>query len=130
MNLVAKEFVSARDDERGVLVLSRFTGAARQLEDALIVNPLAIDDSARALADALSMDDGEQSRRMRRMRSTIAEFSTYWWAGQMLQDAARLRQHRGNGAARRDSGVATRIPSMRHALSRFPAARGAGRAGR
>ena len=123
MNLVAKEFVSARDDERGVLVLSRFTGAARQLDDALIVNPLAIDDAARALADALSMDDGEQSRRMRRMRSIIAEFSTYWWAGQMLQDAARLRQHRGGGAVRRDLGSGRdsidQIPSPE---SRIPAA--------
>jgi trehalose 6-phosphate synthase len=94
MNLVAKEFVSARDDERGVLILSRFTGAARQLTEALIVNPYAIDESARALADALNMTDAEQSRRMRRMRSDVAEFNTYWWAGQMLQDAARLRQHR------------------------------------
>jgi len=68
MNLVAKEFVSARDDERGVLILSRFTGAARQLIEALIVNPYAIDETARALADALSMRAGEQSRRMRRMR--------------------------------------------------------------
>ena len=94
MNLVAKEFVSARDDDRGVLILSRFTGAARQLTEALIVNPYATDEVARALADALSMGVGEQSRRMRRMRSTVAEFSTYWWAGQMLQDAARLRQRR------------------------------------
>jgi trehalose 6-phosphate synthase len=142
MNLVAKEFVSARDDERGVLVLSRFTGAARQLDDALIVNPLAIEDAARALADALSMDDGEQSRRMRRMRSIIAEFSTYWWAGQMLQDAARLRQHRGDGAVRRDLGFGiwdsidqipspeSRIPAARHSLSRLATARGGGRAGR
>ena len=92
MNLVAKEFVSARDDERGVLVLSRFAGAARQLAGALIVNPYAIDDSAHVLADALNMSDQEQSRRMRRMRATVAESSTYWWAGQMLQDAARLRR--------------------------------------
>jgi trehalose 6-phosphate synthase len=92
MNLVAKEFVSAREDERGVLILSRFTGAARQLADALLVNPYAIDDSAQVLSDALNMCDDEQSRRMRRMRSAVAEFSTYWWAGQMLQDAARLRQ--------------------------------------
>jgi trehalose 6-phosphate synthase len=94
MNLVAKEFVSARDDERGVLLLSRFAGAARQLDEAIIVNPYAIDDSAQALAGALQMPGEEQSRRMRRMRSAVAEFSTYWWAGQMLQDAARLRHHR------------------------------------
>jgi trehalose 6-phosphate synthase len=97
MNLVAKEFVSARDDERGVLVLSRFTGAARQLDGALIVNPYAVDDSADALADALNMSDREQSRRMRRMRATVAESSSYWWAGQMLQDAARLRRQTSPG---------------------------------
>jgi trehalose 6-phosphate synthase len=97
MNLVAKEFVSARDDERGVLVLSRFTGAARQLTEALIVNPYAIDDAAHALANALNMPADEQGRRMRHMRSAIAEFNTFWWAGQMLQDAARLRRETGRG---------------------------------
>jgi trehalose 6-phosphate synthase len=99
MNLVAKEFVAARDDGRGVLILSRFTGAARQLADALIVNPYAVDDSAQMLADALNMSVREQSRRMRRMRAAVAEFNIYWWAGQMLQDAAHLRQTRhGNGS--------------------------------
>jgi trehalose 6-phosphate synthase len=94
MNLVAKEFVSARDDERGVLILSRFAGAARQLAGAVIVNPYAIDDSAHALAEALTMCDDEQSRRMRRMRAAVAEFSTYRWAGEMLRDAACLRESR------------------------------------
>ena len=92
MNLVAKEFVSARDDERGVLLLSRFAGAARQLGDALIINPYAIDETARTLRAALDMSEEEQSRRMRRMRAAVSEFSAYRWAGQMLQDAARLRQ--------------------------------------
>jgi trehalose 6-phosphate synthase len=95
MNLVAKEFVCARDDERGVLVLSRFAGAAEQLTGAMFVNPYAIDDSAQVLADALCMADAEQTRRMRAMRSVVAESNTYWWAGQMLQDAARLRAPRG-----------------------------------
>jgi trehalose 6-phosphate synthase len=92
MNLVAKEFVAARDDERGVLVLSRFAGAARQLTGALIVNPYAIDEVADALAQALAMTDEEQAARMRRMRAVVAESSTYWWAGQMLQDVTRTRE--------------------------------------
>jgi trehalose 6-phosphate synthase len=92
MNLVAKEFVSARDDGHGVLILSRFTGAARQLAGALLVNPYAIDDSAHVLLEGLNMPAEEQSHRMSRMRSTVAAFSTYWWAGQLLQDASRLRQ--------------------------------------
>jgi len=91
MNLVAKEFVSARDDDRGVLILSEFTGAARELTEALIVNPYAIDDSARVLAEALRMEGKEQSRRMRAMRSIVAEFNTYRWAGEMMADAACLR---------------------------------------
>jgi trehalose 6-phosphate synthase len=91
MNLVAKEFVSARDDERGVLVLSCFAGAARQLGGALIVNPYAVDECAAALADALSMPEAEQSRRIRDMRSVLARFSTDWWASQMLMDAAQVR---------------------------------------
>jgi len=95
MNLVAKEFVAARDDNRGVLVLSQFTGAARELTDALMVNPYAIDDAARTLARALSMTPLEQERRMRAMRAVVAEFNAYRWVVEMLTDAARLRMNRG-----------------------------------
>jgi trehalose 6-phosphate synthase len=91
MNLVAKEFVTARDDDRGVLILSKFAGAARELTGALLVNPWAIDESADALAEALSMGDEQQSRRMRAMRSIVAEFNSYRWAAEMLSDGARLR---------------------------------------
>jgi trehalose 6-phosphate synthase len=91
MNLVAKEFVSARDDERGVLILSQFAGAARQLTGALKVNPYAIDDAARMLAEALSMTDSEQANRIRVMRSVVAEFNAYRWAAEIMADAARLR---------------------------------------
>jgi trehalose 6-phosphate synthase len=88
MNLVAKEFVAARDDERGVLVLSRNAGAAAQLTAALVVNPYDAGESARALARALAMPDAEQAMRMRVMRANVAEFNSYWWAGRMIQDAA------------------------------------------
>jgi trehalose 6-phosphate synthase len=91
MNLVAKEFVSARHDNRGVLVLSRFAGAARELTGALIVNPYAIDEAAEVLVQALRMTDMEQSQRMQAMRAVVAEFNAYRWAGEMLADAARLR---------------------------------------
>jgi trehalose 6-phosphate synthase len=92
MNLVAKEFVAARDDEQGVLVLSEFTGAARELSEALIVNPYDLDEAWRALAAALDMPLDEQRDRMRSMRSLVAEFNVYRWAGRMLVDAARLRR--------------------------------------
>jgi trehalose 6-phosphate synthase len=90
MNLVAKEFVCARGDGRGVLVLSRFAGAAQQLTDAVLVNPHAIDRTAEALAEALRMPAAEQSRRMRRLRANVAAFDTTWWSGQMLRDAGEV----------------------------------------
>jgi trehalose 6-phosphate synthase len=93
MNLVAKEFVAARDDEHGVLVLSRFTGASRELTEALIVNPYDFDEASSALATALNMSPNEQRERIRSMRAYLAEFNVYRWAGRMLVDAARLRTH-------------------------------------
>jgi trehalose 6-phosphate synthase len=92
MNLVAKEFVSARDDEQGVLVLSRFTGAARELPEALIVNPYDTDQCADALFVALTMSPKEQRTRMRVMRGLIETFNIYRWAGRLLIDAAALRR--------------------------------------
>jgi trehalose 6-phosphate synthase len=104
MNLVAKEFVAARDDERGVLVLSRFTGAARELTEALLVNPYDLDEASAALATALAMPAQEQEERMRAMRGIVAEFNVYRWAGRMLTDAARVRQQ-GRLSARLSLGI-------------------------
>jgi trehalose 6-phosphate synthase len=92
MNLVAKEFVLARDDERGVLILSHFTGASRELPEAIVVNPYDTDQCAAALHVALSMPAGEQRARMRLMRGLIQEFNVYRWAGRMLIDAAGMRR--------------------------------------
>ncbi|BCA55301.1 Alpha,alpha-trehalose-phosphate synthase [Nitrospira sp. KM1] len=92
MNLVAKEFVAARDDEQGVLILSQFTGAATELPDALMVNPYNIDQCAAALHLALTMPASEQRARMASMRGIVQEFNVYRWAGRMLMDAARMRQ--------------------------------------
>jgi trehalose 6-phosphate synthase len=94
MNLVAKEYVAARDDERGALILSQFTGASRELAEALIVNPYDTEQCAAALRLALDMPPDEQRSRMRRMRSLVQEFNVYRWAGRMLLDAARVRQRR------------------------------------
>ena len=92
MNLVAKEFVASRDDERGVLVLSRFTGATRELTEALLVNPYDLEEASSALATALAMPAAEQAERMRAMRAFVQDLNVYRWAGRMLADAARLRQ--------------------------------------
>jgi trehalose-6-phosphate synthase len=91
MNLVAKEFVAARDDSQGVLLLSQFAGAARELAGALIINPYAIDKSARTLEEAMRMSPGEQMTRMCAMRSTVADLNAYRWAVEMLMDASRVR---------------------------------------
>ena len=92
MNLVAKEFVAARDDERGVLVLSQFTGAARDLPEALVVNPYDVGQAGDALAAALRMSPEEQQERMHAMRRLVSEFNVYRWAGRMLVDAAETRR--------------------------------------
>lgn len=92
MNLVAKEFVAARDDEHGVLVLSQFTGAANELHEALIVNPYHVEQTAEALYHGLVMPEFEQQERMRSMRALVKDFNVYRWAGRMLLDATRVRQ--------------------------------------
>ncbi|MFT3927367.1 MAG: trehalose-6-phosphate synthase [Myxococcales bacterium] len=92
MNLVAKEFVAAREDEQGVLVLSNFTGASRELTEALVVNPYDLEEASRAIEVALQMPPSEQRQRMKAMRGLLSEFNIYRWAGRMLIDAAELRR--------------------------------------
>jgi trehalose-6-phosphate synthase len=91
MNLVCKEFVAARDDEQGVLVLSRFAGAAREMTEALIVNPYHVEETCDALHRAATMPPAEQRERMASLRMTVREFNVYRWAGRMLADAGRWR---------------------------------------
>ncbi|MBI4635230.1 MAG: trehalose-6-phosphate synthase [Candidatus Rokubacteria bacterium] len=90
MNLVAKEFVSVRDDGDGVLVLSRFTGASYELRDALLVNPYDLAETAEAIRAAVAMEPGERRARMARMRQTVREHNIYRWAGLLLSDLSRI----------------------------------------
>jgi trehalose 6-phosphate synthase len=90
MNLVAKEYVAARSDRRGSLVLSEFTGAARELTQALLVNPYAIASMAEAFHQALVMPEQEQMGRMSRMREIVREQNVYRWVGRLLVQAAQL----------------------------------------
>jgi trehalose 6-phosphate synthase len=92
MNLVAKEFVAAREDERGVLILSTFAGASRELMEALIVNPFDAKASADAVFAALGMSPEQQAERMHLMRELVSENNVYYWAGRMLLDASRMRK--------------------------------------
>jgi trehalose 6-phosphate synthase len=92
MNLVAKEFVASRDDEGGVLILSTFAGASRELVEALLINPFDVTDTAAAVLAALEMPRDERRKRMQLMRRTVSEGNVYRWAGRMLVDVARIRQ--------------------------------------
>ncbi len=104
MNLVAKEFVASRHDEQGVLILSRFTGAARELRDALIVNPYDTEQCAEAIRLALEMSAEERRARMQRMRRMVRENNVYRWAGNLIAELCEVRLTRGypeHGASHR-----------------------------
>lgn len=96
MNLVAKEFVASRNDERGVLILSRFTGASRELSQALAINPYAIEEIAAAVESALTMTPRRQQQRMRLMRDQVAHQNVYRWAGRLLMTLFRV-EHLDDG---------------------------------
>jgi trehalose-6-phosphate synthase/uncharacterized membrane protein affecting hemolysin expression len=98
MNLVAKEFVAARDDEQGVLILSRFTGAARELRDALIVNPYDTEQLADCIRTALEMDPEERRARMRRMREVVKDHNIYRWAASLITELADIRLEKPQAA--------------------------------
>jgi alpha,alpha-trehalose-phosphate synthase [UDP-forming] len=91
MNLVAKEFVAARSDAQGVLILSPFTGAARELLDALIVNPYDIEQTAEAIRSALEMNSEDRRLRMERLRKVVREHNVYRWAGNLIGELSEVR---------------------------------------
>lgn len=100
MNLVCKEFVAARDDEQGVLVLSQFAGASHELVDALIVNPYHVSQVAQSLHQALTMPHSEQQKRMRALRRIVKTANVYRWAGTILADVAKLRSSDSSRSAK------------------------------
>jgi trehalose 6-phosphate synthase len=91
MNLVAKEYLAARKDCEGVLILSRFTGAAQELRDALLVNPYDVQQVGEAIRTALEMSAGETRLRMERMRHQVKEHNVYRWASNVLTDVCAVR---------------------------------------
>jgi len=90
MNLVAKEYVASRCNEDGVLILSQFTGAARELTDALLVNPYATDQLADTIKMAIEMPGDEQKKRMRKMREIVKENNIYKWAADIVTEMAKF----------------------------------------
>ena len=91
MNLVAKEFIVARKDGQGALILSRFTGASHELADALVVNPYDTDELAQAIHAAVTMPAEEREARMLRMRAVVQENNVYRWAGNLIGELAAIR---------------------------------------
>ncbi len=126
MNLVAKEFVTARGDDRGVLVLSKFTGAARELPDAVLVEPVRRGrNGGRAFCRARRCPHGEQERRMRRMRPQVDDCNIYRWAGMPLSEVGkRCRNSNCNRRRHRMSmcGTRTRTRSRPRANGRLQTA--------
>lgn len=90
MNLVAKEFVASRSDEKGTLILSKFTGSSRELDQSLHVNPYDQDEMAKVIKKALKMPAKEQTRRMRKLRGTVKENNIYKWIGTVISNLANL----------------------------------------
>lgn len=84
LNLVAKEFVASRFDGDGVLILSQFTGAAREMTDALLVNPFAIDEMSEAIRKALEMPEADRRKRMKKLREAVGNNNIYRWAGKVM----------------------------------------------
>lgn len=112
MNLVAKEYVAARDDEDGVLVLSKFTGAAVELRDALVVNPYDISGVAEAIHTGLEMSRPERRMRMRRMRRQVMEHNIYRWAASVLGALREIRIEGGAASTAQETGPATKGPEI------------------
>ena len=81
MNLVAKEFIAARTDGDGVLLLSQYTGAARELTDAVLINPYDTDQLADAMLQSFHMPEKERRHRMARMRAQVEKNNIFVWGG-------------------------------------------------
>ena len=111
MNLVAKEYIAARSDEGGALILSRFTGASHELTDAFAVNPYDTDELARVTHAALAMSQEERQVRMHRMRALVRENNVYRWAGNLIAELADIR-------LADESRVAAEVPPLELSVAR------------
>ena len=90
MNIVAKEFVASQNDINGILILSRFCGSARELQEAILVNPYDIERFADAIKESIEMPLDEKRKRMEKMRETVKENNIYTWAGNVISALTRL----------------------------------------
>jgi trehalose-6-phosphate synthase len=116
MNLVAKEYVASRHDEKGALILSRFTGASHELNDAFIINPYSVDEMAQAIQSALSMPEEEKTLRMRRMRAVVREHNVYRWADNLIAELAAIRLEPAAPPAKPQPPVAAARKQLQHGM--------------
>jgi trehalose 6-phosphate synthase/phosphatase len=98
MNLVAKEFIAARPDKKGVLILSEMAGAAKEMGEAIIINPVHVEDFARALGQALTMPEDEQMRRNEILQERLRRYDVNRWADDFVQ--AMVSTHKTEAAQR------------------------------
>jgi trehalose 6-phosphate synthase len=92
MNLVAKEYIASGSDPNCALILSKFTGAARELTDAVLINPYSIEEFSDAIKFAIEMPAEEKKRRMENMRKIVAENNVYRWAGNIIAELTALKK--------------------------------------
>ena len=92
MNLVAKEYVASKSDVSGALILSKFTGAARELTDAVLINPYSTEEFADAIKFTIGMPTDERKKRMENMRKVVSENNVYKWAGSIITELASLKK--------------------------------------
>ncbi len=118
MNLVAKEFVASRHDGDGVLILSRFTGSARELSDAIQVNPFSIGEIAEAVHCASAMPEDERRRRMQRMRAQVKEYNVYRWAGKILSSLLKFDFPEGFGRRMTTLNLTESLPEIASRIDR------------
>jgi trehalose 6-phosphate synthase len=86
MNLVAKEYVSSQSGRKGMLILSQFTGAARELTEAILINPYDCDQFSEGIFQALTLPEDDRQKRMMKMRETVSEYNIYHWAGRVISE--------------------------------------------
>lgn len=103
MNLVAKEFVASREDEGGAVILSRFTGAAQELQDAVLVNPYDAEEVAEAIRQVVEMSPEEKRQRMKRMRQVVRQRNIFKWAADLVGATAEIRLDRRASSSRKNN---------------------------
>lgn len=115
MNLVSKEYVAARPDEDGVLVLSEFAGAAAELVEAVLINPYEVAACAERYHEALTMNREERWRRMRALRTRVAEHDVHWWVREFLRELEHAAAHRSPPAVAEDpEGLVRAVEELAH----------------